>query len=228
MGEPKVGAGTFYLGKQAPTFNSAGDDYGHKEPENPKWKGKQMVVNPTPRCTGKNWANPKGTLWDSKAQYLSEGDKYEDPSVVERKAVKEKNKKLPERPWKGTNPVVDLGTHIAHETEYIVERKGALRKPFEAENTFKTMLVPSAPKGGPGTIGRSIGGAGEVHYISDPYERKTDMERSDKKKTLEKLSGKPAFHAAGKSAARTFDGDKLYAAAPSFKTKVYPACQPRL
>ena len=98
-------------------------------------------------------------------------------------AKREQRKKLPDRPWKGTTGFLStFGDTLPHETEYVTERRGEPRKPYQPDgHPLRNIVTGRSPRRGPGQLGKTLGGNQEVEYISDPYDRAKEMEREQRK-----------------------------------------------
>ena len=83
-----MAAGEFCIGGEAPSFNSYGDEYDKKMAIDPKYKGRQFLVN------------NKAEFWDKDRAYLSQGDRYEDPGTLEkvRRCLSKAKRVCAERP----------------------------------------------------------------------------------------------------------------------------------
>jgi hypothetical protein len=199
-----MAAGEFCIGGEAPSFNSYGDEYDKKMAIDPKYKGRQFLVN------------NKAEFWDKDRAYLSQGDRYEDPGTLEKAAKREQRKKLPDRPWKGTTGFLStFGDTLPHETEYVTERRGEPRKPYQPDgHPLRNIVTGRSPRRGPGQLGKTLGGNQEVEYISDPYDRAKEMEREQRKAAQKEGKAWSISRAPG-----MFGDGKTYAPTAVFKRK---------
>jgi len=157
-----------------PSYISIGDEYDKTKALAPdRCKGVQMKVAAAKRGTQPD------ALFDKKFKSLSEGDKYIDPGVVEKRDRIENRKKLVTNDgFKYSSPSMrsaGLGNNYGcftkqykHETEYIVTKKGEL--PNKAKDAPRNILTGPPKRGTYGTPGTTLSKGDEYKYISDPYD----------------------------------------------------------
>jgi len=170
-----------------PSYISIGDEYDKTKALQPdRCKGVQMKV-----ASAKRGTQPDA-LFDKKFKSLSEGDKFIDPGLVEKRDHIENRKKLITGDgFKFSSPTsrsAGLGNYYGcftkgykHETEYVVTKKGEL--PSKANAAPRNMLTGPSKKGTYGTPGTTLSKGDEYKYISDPYDSSKEGEAGKKAAT---------------------------------------------
>lgn len=177
-----------------PAFISIGDDYDKKNSVPDRWKGKNMVTNPSKKGAGTD------TLFTKKVMSLSYGDKFVDPGTAEKRArIEAEKKKVTAEGFKyssGPKLMCGSGTyfgtfqekdHPAHQPEFLPTRAVSGDKSKNVGNFWK----PSSPphKGTFGFPGLAIGKGDEYKYLSDPYENEKRFEALKAKESSTRIMG---------------------------------------
>eukprot|EP00998_Keelungia_sp_KM082_P005975 NODE_2255_length_1102_cov_117.243077_g2237_i0.p1 GENE.NODE_2255_length_1102_cov_117.243077_g2237_i0~~NODE_2255_length_1102_cov_117.243077_g2237_i0.p1 ORF type:complete len:294 (+),score=59.35 NODE_2255_length_1102_cov_117.243077_g2237_i0:118-999(+) len=192
-----------------PKYISVGDDFDKKVAVPDRNRGGQFKTSPAKKGKGPD------ALFDKKVKTLSEGDKYVDPGVAEkRKKMEQSKKKLTPEGFKFTNPGTkssgkggDWGCFAKHKHESDhPEKKG----PPKNGPAPKNIVTNPARKGTYGTPGTELGKGDEYKYTPDPYEGERRRELQQAKAASSKFIGGP-FRAACK-ANEFFDGQPNLAA----------------
>ena len=180
-----------------PAFITIGDEYDKRDRLPERYKGKNLKTCPP----------KKGTLNDALFQKqflsLSQGDKYIDPGLYDKRARLEgEKKKITPQGFKYTNPAhkpggsgTFFGTFSEkeppkHEPEFAVTKKGD--KPEDAKAHLKNFVTNPPRKGTFGFPNTTIGHGDEYKYVSDPYDGAKRREALANKESTKNIVG-PAF-----------------------------------
>ncbi|CUG23789.1 Hypothetical protein, putative [Bodo saltans] len=188
-----------------PVFITIGDEYDKRDRLPERYKGKNLKTNP-PKKGSQNDA-----LFQKQFLSLSQGDKYIDPGLYEKRArLESEKKKVTPQGFKYTNPPHKpggSGTYFGtfqeaappkHEPEFAVVKKG--EKPEDAKAHLKNFVTNPTRKGTYGVPGTTIGHGDEYRYVSDPFDGAKRREVLAGKESSKKIVG-PAF----KSSCRKVD-----------------------
>jgi hypothetical protein len=157
-----------------PSYISIGDEYDKSKQLQPdRCKGVQMKVGTSKR------GNAPDALFDKKFKSLSEGDKYIDPGVIEKREVVESRKRLvTDQGFKFSTPgsrSAGLGNYYgcftknwSHETDFVVTKKGEL--PSKPPGGNRNMVTNPPKRGTYGVPGTTLSRGDEYKYISDPFD----------------------------------------------------------
>lgn len=184
-----------------PVFITVGDEYDKRTPAGAdRFKGVNMKTQPSKR-------GQQG-LFQKQFLSLSQGDKYIDPGLYDRRYRLEQDKKkiTPEgfRYSSGPKKPAGSGTYFGtfserdppkHEVEYAVVKKG--EKPDAARPHLKNFVTNPGKKGTFGYAGLTLGKGDETKYVSDPYEGERRRAALAGKESAKKIVG-PAFRGACK------------------------------
>lgn len=174
-----------------PTFSTVGDDYDAK-PKDAKKRGLRAMLSSAPK------SGTDATF--DRFRSIHEGDPYVDPGVAERRAKLEAaKKKLTPSGFRLASPpqkAPGLGTHfgtfdakpIAHETDYVVPRKG--ESPPRKQPAPRPILTNPSKKGTFGVAGTLLNKEG-TEYVADFYEAKRMSEKADREKSKALMKGAP-------------------------------------
>lgn len=194
----------------APVFISIGDEYNKRDQLPERYKGKNLTTCPP----------KKGTLNDAlfSKQFLSlsQGDKYIDPGLYDKRhRLESDKKKLTPQGFKYSNPAHapgGRGTYFGtfseknppkHEVEFPVAKKGD--KPADlAKAHMKNFVTNPSKHGTYGYAGTTISKGDEFKYVSDPYDGEKRKEALSSKESNKKIIG-PAFKASCKAKGGFFD-----------------------
>lgn len=185
-----------------PNFISIGDEYNKKDNLPERYKGKNLKTNPP----------KKGTLNDAlfSKQFLtlSQGDKYVDPGLYDkRQRLESDKKKLTPQGFKYASPAHapgGRGTYYGtfseknppkHEVEFPVAKKG--EKPESAKALLKNFVTNPSKHGTYGYAGTTLSKGDEFKYVSDPYDGAKRKDALKNKESNKKIIG-PAFKSACK------------------------------
>lgn len=180
-----------------PVFITIGDEYDKRDRLPERYKGKNLKTNPP----------KKGSLNDALFQKqflsLSQGDKYIDPGLYEKRSrLEAEKKKVTPQGFKYTNPPHKpggSGTYFGtfqerdppkHEPEFAVVKKG--EKPEDAKGHLKNFVTNPTKRGTYGVPGTTIGHGDEYRYVSDPFDGAKRREALASKESSKKIVG-PAF-----------------------------------
>lgn len=180
-----------------PAFITIGDEYDKKDRMPERYKGKNLKCSPP----------KKGTLNDALFQKqflsLSQGDKYIDPGLYDKRSrLESEKKKLTPQGFKFSNPPHKSGgsgTYFGtfsekappkHEPEFAVTKKG--EKPEDAKAHLKNFVTNPPKKGTFGYPSTTISHGDEYKYVSDPYDGAKRREALQVKESMKKIVG-PAF-----------------------------------
>jgi len=183
-----------------PQFISIGDEYDKKDGIPERYKGKNFKCAPPKRGTAND------ALFQKQFLSLSQGDKYVDPGLYDKRSrLESEKKKLTPQGFKYSNPAHKpggAGTYFGtfneksipkHEPEFAVIKKG--EKPDEAKAHLKNFVTNPGKRGTFGFSGTTIGHGDEFKYVSDPYDGAKRREALAVKESTKKIVG-PAFKGA--------------------------------
>jgi len=186
-----------------PAFISIGDEYDKRDQIPERYKGKNMKCAPAKRG--------QDGLFQRQFLSLSQGDKYIDPGLFDKRhRLESDKKKLTPEGFKYTNAAHKpggSGTYFGtfseknppkHEVEYAVVKKGEAAGAAAAAAAHpKNFVTNPGKKGTYGFANTTIGRGDETKYVSDPYEGEKRREALASKESSKKIVG-PAFKAACK------------------------------
>lgn len=178
-------------------FITIGDEYDKRDRLPERYKGKNLKTAPPKK------GNLNDALFQKQFLSLSQGDKYIDPGLYEKRSRLESEKhKITPQGFKYTNPPHKpggSGTYFGtfdeknppkHEPEFAVTKKG--EKPEDAKAHLKNFVTNPTRKGTYGVPGTTISHGDEFKYVSDPYDGAKRREALASKESSKKIVG-PAF-----------------------------------
>ena len=181
----------------APVFISIGDEYNKRDNLPERYKGKNLKTAPPKK------GNLNDALFAKQFLSLSQGDKYIDPGLYDkRQRLEGDKKKLTPQGFKYSNPAHapgGRGTYFGtfseknppkHEVEFPVAKKG--EKPDAAKAHLKNFVTNPPKHGTYGFSGTTISKGDEFKYVSDPYDGEKRKEALTSKESNKKIIG-PAF-----------------------------------
>jgi len=180
-----------------PAFITIGDEYDKKDRLPERYKGKNLKTAPPKK------GNLNDALFQKQFLSLSQGDKFVDPGLYERRSrLESEKKKLTPQGFKFANPPHrpgGSGTYFGtfsekappkHEPEFAVTKKG--EKPDDAKAHLKNFVTNPPKKGTFGVPGTTLSHGDEFKYVSDPYDGAKRREVLASKESSKKIVG-PAF-----------------------------------
>jgi hypothetical protein len=188
-----------------PVFISIGDEYNKKDQLPERYKGKNLKTAPSKK------GNLTDALFSKQFLTLSQGDKYIDPGLYDkRQRLESDKKKLTPQGFKYSNPAHapgGRGTYYGtfseknppkHEVEFPVAKKG--EKPETAKALLKNFVTNPPKHGTYGFAGTTISKGDEFKYVSDPYDGEKRKAALQSKESNKKIIG-PAFKSSCKRGA---------------------------
>jgi hypothetical protein len=179
-----------------PVFISIGDEYDKKDSIPERYKGKNMKVS------GPKRGNQNDALFQKSFLSLSQGDKYIDPGLYDKRhRLESDKKKITPQGFKYTNPPHNSGgsgTYFGtfneknppkHEVEFAVGTKSD--KPDAAKAHLKNFVTNPSKRGTFGYPNLTLGKGDEFKYVSDPYEGEKRREAVASKESSKKIVGPP-------------------------------------
>ena len=174
-----------------------GDEFDRRHVTSDRHKGRNMVTCPAKKGAGAD------VTFTQKVLSLSEGDKYIDPGLGDRRQKMESNKKKlypgvfrPSSPGKKPTGAGSLfgtfGGGYEHKAEDVVKTKEDGAERYEQKKRY--IFTNPMKKGTYGFPGLTIGKTTEVRDKSDPYEGERRFAAIEEKRGAQKAMG-PAFKA---------------------------------
>ena len=204
-----------------PVFITIGDEYDKRDQLPERYKGKNLKCSP-----GKK-GNLNDALFQKQFLSLSQGDKYIDPGLYDKRSkLESEKKKLTPQGFKYSNPPhkpngsgTFFGTFSEKNPPKYEFNPERIRKSGEKPEVnspqahLKNFVTNPPRKGTFGFPNTTIGHGDEYKYVSDPYEGEKRRSALQAKESAKKIVG-PAFKSASRKCA-TFDetphgGAKVY------------------
>lgn len=180
-----------------PVFITIGDEYDKRDRLPERYKGKNLTSAPPKK------GNLNDALFQKQFLSLSQGDKYIDPGLYDKRSrLESEKKKITPQGFKYSNPAHKpggSGTYFGtfqetqppkHEPEFAVGKKG--EKPEDAKAHLKNFVTNPAKKGTFGFPNTTLSHGDEYKYVSDPYDGAKRKDALASKESTKKIVG-PAF-----------------------------------